>query len=331
MTVTRVDLDSYLERLREQVSDPRAGLFGPRSKSWEVSRETVLFLGGGRASLLQLAHPFVAHGVEQHSATKTEPLGRFIRTFEIVYDMVFGDLDAAFQAARRAHTIHKRVTGTLAEDSGDLHAGDSYAANTEEALLWVHATLVDSAVLVHDLVVRPLALEEKEAYYQESKRFASLFGIPESILPVDWAAFEQYNRRMWESNALFVGRAASEMAHFLLQPPHPAFRPFSRWYTIMTAGLLPPRIRDAYQFRYGRLEEAVFEASLPVVRLVRRGLPEQARWVPAYLAARQRLDGEFKPGPLDWVARRALARATKGRKRKHAQARRNRHPAPSAG
>ena len=43
------------------------GLYGPESKVWEVSRESGSFFGGGRAVFLQLAHPFVAAGVQQHS------------------------------------------------------------------------------------------------------------------------------------------------------------------------------------------------------------------------------------------------------------------------
>src|SRR3712207_7704222 len=40
-----------------------------------------LFLGAGRALLLQLAHPWVAAGISQHSTTLADPIGRFHRTF----------------------------------------------------------------------------------------------------------------------------------------------------------------------------------------------------------------------------------------------------------
>ena len=52
-----------------------------------------------------------------------------------------------------------------------------------------------------------------------------------------------------------------------------------------------------------------------------RKLPERARWVPAYVAAERRLRGETRTGAFDWVARKALDRATKGEKRKQASAR----------
>lgn len=44
-----------------------AGMYGPDTLSWEVLRESANFIAGGRATLLQAAHPFVAYGIQQHS------------------------------------------------------------------------------------------------------------------------------------------------------------------------------------------------------------------------------------------------------------------------
>lgn len=308
MTVSQPDLDRLLQQLRSSTADPRAGLYGPGSASWAIGREAAIFLGGGRAALLQLAHPFVAHGVQQHSATRTDPAGRFVRTFENVFDMVFGDLDAAIASARRVHRIHRRVTGVLHEGAGDLAPGARYEANDEGALVWVYATLVDTAVLVHDLVVRPLSLAEKDAYYQESKRFAQLFGIDASLLPPDFPAFERYNRQMWESSRLTVTAPALEIARFLLRSPHPVMAPFWRWYVLMTAGLLPPRIRAQYELEHGVRHQATFDASIRVLRTLHPFLPRRLRWMPAYVSAERRLRGHEGRDWLDRVTRIAPAR-----------------------
>ena len=108
--VTRDQLEAGLARARARAgsSDPRAGIHGPGSLTWELNREAVNFVGGGRAILLQLAHPFVAHAVAQHSNTLTDARGRFERTFAGVFAMTFGDLDQAFRAARRVHAVHSR-------------------------------------------------------------------------------------------------------------------------------------------------------------------------------------------------------------------------------
>ncbi|MGH2511842.1 MAG: oxygenase MpaB family protein, partial [Candidatus Limnocylindrales bacterium] len=53
------------------------GLYGPDSEAWRLNREAMLLLGAGpRALLMQLAHPLVAEGVDQHSTFRTDPWGR---------------------------------------------------------------------------------------------------------------------------------------------------------------------------------------------------------------------------------------------------------------
>jgi uncharacterized protein (DUF2236 family) len=285
----RIDLEREIEELERAVDDPRLGLYGPGSKSWEIGRESVLFLGGGKAALLQLAHPHVARGIEQHSRTRSDPLGRFRRTFDGVFRMVFGDLSDAFAAARRVHAIHSRVEGRLDEAIGPFAGGSPYRANEPEALLWVHATLVDTAIEVYGLVVRPLSYEERDRYYQESKRFARLFAVPDGVLPRDWAGFAEYYRSMIASETLTVGRAARELRRFLFDPGWRLQRPAFRWLEMMTAGLMPARLRREFDLCYGNLERTVFHSSLLALRAAYPRLPERLRYVPAYRAACRRI------------------------------------------
>jgi uncharacterized protein (DUF2236 family) len=282
VTVGRTSLDARLDALRAAVDDPRAGLFGPRSTVWRINREAITFLGGGRAALLQLAHPYVAHGVDQHSTTRTDTLGRFVRTFENVFAMVYGDLDAALQSARRVHTIHTHITGPL----GD---GTPYAANTPEALLWVHATLWETSIQVYELVMRPLGDDEKAAYYEETKRFAALFGIPESIVPPDWPAFRRYWDDMLASPAITVTPPARELGHFLLHPPGTWIGPAYDWFAAVTARLLPERLRAEFEIPYGWMQERLADATIRGLRASWWALPERLRFLPAYQAAVRRL------------------------------------------
>src|SRR5579875_1528741 len=93
--VTQAELESLIAAVSARTSDPCAGIFGPGSMSWKVNREAAVFLGAGRAALLQLAHPWVAAALEQHSTLLTDPVTRFHNTFRIVYTMVFGSLGQA--------------------------------------------------------------------------------------------------------------------------------------------------------------------------------------------------------------------------------------------
>jgi uncharacterized protein (DUF2236 family) len=281
--VTREALERELERLQRESGDPRAGLFGPESKLWEVNRSSAVFLGAGRAALLQLAHPWVATAIEQHSHTRQDPVGRFQRTFARVFAMVYGDTGSALEAAREVHTVHTHIEGALS-------AGGHYLANDPDALLWVHATLWDTSVRMFEAVVRPLTPEEKELYYTETRRFAALFGIPERRLPGDWTAFTAYVEGMLEGE-LCVLPAAAEMGRFVLHPLHPALAPLMRRYRTLTAHFLPPRLARDFGLggELGRADAAA--SSLRLLRRLYPLLPRRLRYLPAYLEALRRLEG----------------------------------------
>ena len=311
--VSRAELEQALARLRAEVADPRAGIFGPGSQVWAVNRDAISFLGGGRAALLQLAHPFVAHAVDQHSAARTDPLGRFLRTFDAVFAMVYGDLDAVFGAARRVHAIHEHVDGELAEAVGPFARGTAYAANVPEALLWVHATLWDTSIQVRELVCGPLPAEVKAAYYQETKRFAALFGIPDALVPPDWPAFEAYVARMLASPEITVGGTARELAHALLRPPGTWIGPVWDWYAAVTARLLPERQRRELALPWGTVEQRLADATLGALRIGWPLVPARLRWLPAYVDARRRLEGK-PPDLLGRVVQWAWRRGERARR-----------------
>jgi len=210
--VTWTELEASLAQLRAQIADPRGGILGPSSVAWQLGSDLALFLGGGRAALLQLAHPFVAYAIDQHSRTRTDVVGRFQRTFRHVFAMVFGELDDAFSAARRVHRIHTRISGALPEAVGGWPAGTRYDANDVDALRWVHATLVDTTLVVRERLDGPLAVDLKDRYVVEMNRFAQLFGIPKQVLPDSWAAHAAYMARMIGSDRIVVAPCAREMA-----------------------------------------------------------------------------------------------------------------------
>jgi len=307
-----------LERLRRETKDPRGGVFGPESMIWRINREAIAFLGGGRAALLQLAHPYVAHAVEQHSHTKTDLLGRFVRTFDNVFSLVFGDLDTALGSAKRVHAYHGTVTGTIDENVGPFTQGHAYAANTIPALLWVQATLIHTSVQVFELVMRPLSLWEKDAYYEDSKKFGLLFGIPEESAPPDWTSFARYVEGMFAPGSpIAVGRPARELSHYLMQPPKPGLGPVMKWYEKMTAVLLPERVREEYGFVVGSKERALFRASIETLRHTYPRFPSAMRFLPAYNDALRRIAAK-QPSALERLVSTAwnkLAKANRPRGR----------------
>jgi uncharacterized protein (DUF2236 family) len=292
--VTSESLERELDRARAIAPGSLSGIFGPRSATWQVNREAAIFLGAGRALLLQLAHPWVAAAIEQHSDTFANPIGRFHRTFEAMFTMVFGTLDQSLSAARRLHRRHAAIRGTLQSAAGVFPAGSSYCANAVPALRWVHATLTETAIVAHSLVLPPLTAEQRDRYYAESWRFAALFGIPRECLPRDWTAFSAYIEEMTRSDTLTVTDSARVMAHRLLAGAGTRL-PVPASYTALTAELLPLRLRDAFALRCGGTERRAVQQLIRRTRRIYPLLPSRLRYVGPYQEAEQRLAGKAQP------------------------------------
>lgn len=289
LRVSRKDIERLWTSVAEETSDPHAGVFGPSSISWKVNRESALFLGAGRAALLQLAHPWVAAALQQHSTLRSDPLARFHNTFRVVFTMVFGTLEQALAASGHLYQLHTRIRGELPESVAAYPRGAPYEANEVNALLWVYATLVESALLAYDSVLPPLSGAEREAYYAESRTMAALFGIPAAALPADWSAFEAYNRAMWSSDTLGVSPLSREMAHGVLHS-RGSWVPVPRWYRALTAAWIPERLRDEFALASGTREAVVAGPPGWLPRIYRQ-LPATLRFVGPYQEASARLQG----------------------------------------
>src|SRR5579862_66835 len=207
---------AHIGKLRAELEtlpgDPRLGFFGPGSLSWRINRESAIFLGAGRAALLQLAHPWVAASLVHHSNLMNDAIGRFHSTFRVIYTMLFGTRAQAIAASDQVYRLHTGIRGELPNSVGTRPRGEHYEANEVSALCWVFATLVDSAVLAYNFVLPPLTPNDCEQYYTESKRIAALFGIPPAALPADWPAFSRYTAAMMDSSLLGVDDTARRLA-----------------------------------------------------------------------------------------------------------------------
>src|SRR5216117_2677814 len=128
------DLDRLRAACRRTVIDPRRGLFGPESVVRRVNREAVLLLGGGRALLLQVAHPLVAAGVAAHSRFRQRPLERLWRTLDLMLTLVFADAARAIGAVREIEHVHARVRGVLDAGVGPFARGTPYDASEPRLL-----------------------------------------------------------------------------------------------------------------------------------------------------------------------------------------------------
>src|SRR5205085_9890504 len=116
---------------------------------------------------------------------------------------------------------------------------------TDPALAsWVDATLVWSALATYHALVRPLSTAERAAYYEEAKAFALLFGLGDGHLPRTFEHFSSYFREMVDSERIAFGEGARTLARHVLTPPlRNLLRPAGAAERIVTAALLPSRLR----------------------------------------------------------------------------------------
>ncbi len=296
--VSPADSESLLAAVAARTPDPIAGIFGPDSLSWRINRESALFLGAGRAALLQLAHPWVAAALAQHSSLLSSHIARFHNTFRVVFTMVFGSLDQALAAARGLHVVHTRIRGEIPEDVAAYRSGSHYEANDIAALRWVFATLVESAVLAYECALASLpgaqgglSSAERDQYYAESKTLAGLFGIPAVALPADWQAFVAYNRGMHASGALGVSHAARTMAQNLLAGAGSRIKP-PFWYRALTAEWLPERFRNEFGLEFGTNEQQAAQRARFHLPQIYRLLPQAVRFIGPWREAQARLVGK---------------------------------------
>lgn len=239
-----------------------------------VNAEPALLFGAGRALLLQLAHPAVAQGVHDHSEFKRNPFARLQGTLEAVNAMVFGTEELAERVGRRVRWIHDLVTGA------------GYAANDPANLLWVHATLLDTALRCYEELVGPLSAEDAETYYSEMMRVALGFGLALEDQPPTLAAFRHYfDETVASIEVTDVGR---DLASFIADPTlplnlHVPLRPLLRTQRMFSVGTLPPSLRDQLGFDWTARDQRRLERTTRRVRRVFRSTPPVLRTAPTRL------------------------------------------------
>ncbi|WP_238579599.1 oxygenase MpaB family protein [Agreia bicolorata] len=246
----------------------------------DIAAESVLVGAAGRAILLQLANPAVGRGVAEHSDFAARPLDRLARTLEYVYTVVYGtsaQVDAVVRSVSRAHGPVRGAADAV---------GPSYSAFDPRLQLWVAATLYDSAIDMHERVYGALDDASAERIYQDYAVLGTALQVPREMWPADRAAFRAYFSH--ELETLQTDETIRRVAAALL---HPAAAPL--WLTaamplarLVTAGLLPASIRQAFQLPWSPARRRFFGCIMAITRAVYPRLPRALRHLPRDQALR---------------------------------------------
>ena len=248
------------------------GILAVDSVARRINRETFLLLGGTAALLMQVAHPLVAAGVDQHSDFRKSPVRRLVRTVDTTLAIVYGDRATAQSALKRIGRSHAPVRGQAVD-------GRAYRARDPQLMLWVQATLVLTSVRWYEAVTGPLSEAERDAYWAEGKFFAGELGVPEHLFPKTYADLERYEAEMLTTEVV-PNATAIAVARDVVRPyrwlPAPLYWPTDA----LSAALVPPALRSAFGLRFGAPQRVFHRAVIVAVRALRSLLPDRITVVP---------------------------------------------------
>jgi len=182
------------------------------------------------------------------------------------------EADAVLASVQR---MHVRVKGTLPRDEGPFAAGTPYDALDPALMLWTIAVLMDSAECFHDLLVRRLGEDEREALWRDYVRFGELFGMPCDAAPATYEEFRDYYDGVLASDRLWLTEEARYMGRVsAFDIPLPTSRqPAKRVHDLIMLGSLPARVRAFYGLPWSCAHALAFAAAVAAARGTRPLLP----------------------------------------------------------
>ncbi|CAM5294457.1 oxygenase MpaB family protein [Streptomyces narbonensis] len=262
---------------------------------WSVAGDVRALLMLPAALVMQVAHPAIGAGVDEHSVFRTDPWGRGERSLRSVQLWVYGGEDAA-EEGRRLRRLHRDIQGT------DAH-GRAYHALTPAYYSWVHAT--GFPVYRHGLglLARPLTEAQERQLYAEWLQVGRILGIHDRDMPQTIDEFWPYYRKVLadELEATVVVRELLDPdlpvpapdrgplpLRFALRLVWPVLRrPVLRLRAFLTVGLMPPDAREAIGLEWTDAQERALRRFARVVRAVVPVLPERLRYLPLARKARE--------------------------------------------
>ncbi|MER7516574.1 oxygenase MpaB family protein [Streptomyces sp. NPDC126499] len=262
---------------------------------WTLAGDVRALLMLPAALTLQVAHPAVGAGVDDHSVFRTDPWGRGERSLLSLQLWIYGG-EAAAEEGRRLRALHKDIQGTDTR-------GRRYHALTPANYAWVHAT--GFPVYHHGLryLFRPLTDAQERQLYAEWLQVGRVLGIHDRDMPQTIEEFWPYYRRVLdeelEATAVVRELVATDVpvpapdrgplpVRLVLKALWPLLRrPFLRARAFLTVGLMPPDARAALGLEWTEDQERRLRRFARVARTVVPVLPERLRYLPLARRARR--------------------------------------------
>ncbi|MYT30005.1 DUF2236 domain-containing protein [Streptomyces sp. SID8354] len=247
------------------------------------------------ALTMQVAHPAVGAGVDDHSVFRTDPWGRGERSLASLQLWVYGGAEAA-EEGRRLRKLHRSIQGADAY-------GRKYHALTPAYYAWVHATGYPVFRHAQRYLGRPFTPAQERQLYAEWLQVGRILGIHDRDMPQTIEEFWPYYRKVLdteiEETAVVRDLTATDRPlpapdrgpWWVLLPLRlvwPVLKPgFARLRRFVTIGLMPPDARRAIGLPWTDAQERRLRRLGLAVRLVVPILPERLRFMPIARRARR--------------------------------------------
>lgn len=236
-------------------------------------------LYGQRALLIGALQPLNYLGTVSYDLGRRLPYQRLAHTGKIFETVFFGTRAEADRVLRYTAAVHTGVRGRIPEPAGPWPAGAAYSATEPALMLWTIACMADSALALHEALVRRLSNEEREALWRDYVRFGELFGMPRSAAPSTFAGFRDYWQERLGSEELFLVDHARRFApRVSFEIPLPtALQPGYAVLNLLMLGTVPGGVRRRYGLGWSPAHELAFRGLATALRNGRIALPGGVR------------------------------------------------------
>ncbi len=230
---------------------------------------------GQRALCIGACAPLNYVGTSEHSYARLTPFRRLVHTGKAFETIYFGSRQEADEVLSRVHQLHQQVKGLLPEAAGATPAGTPYSALDPRLMLWTVAVIADSALFFYELLIRRLSPAEREALWQDYRRFAELFGMPPESVPATFEEFRAYWAERMAAEDLFLTDEARLIGYATaFEIPFPPLQqPAKAMHDAVMRGSLPARIRELYGLSYTPAQRSSFAVAVAAMRTGRRLAP----------------------------------------------------------
>ncbi|MGW6885880.1 oxygenase MpaB family protein [Streptomyces goshikiensis] len=275
----------------------------PGGVLWTISGDVRALLMLPAAFTMQVAHPAIAAGVDEHSVFRTDPWGRGERSLRSVQLWVYGGEEAA-EEGRRVRRLHKEIQGIDTR-------GRRYHSLDPACYSWVHATGFPVYLHAGRYLLRPFTPAQERQLYREWLQVGRILGIRDRDMPQTIEEYWPYYHRML-AEEIEPTKVARELLATDVPLPRPEGGPlavrlllrvawpplrvaFLRLRAFVTVGYMPPDARAAIGLEWSPAQERRLRRFSAVVRILVPLLPERLRYLPIAREARARWRGA-RPG-----------------------------------